>query len=54
VLYNDTSGVAVGEYKVGFDAGDKMRGINLFEADSISQSPQRVNIFRIDGNTSCF
>jgi hypothetical protein len=51
VVYNNLSDVITrpGVYQVGFDAGDKMRGVNLLGEASISWSPQRVNIFRIDG-----
>jgi hypothetical protein len=49
MIYNDPFHVRSGMYQVGFDAGDRMRGVNLLGADSISWSPQRVNVFRIDG-----
>lgn len=48
LVYEDPSDVVL-DYQVGFDAGDRMRGFNLLGTDSINWSPQRVNIFRIDG-----
>jgi hypothetical protein len=53
IYEEDPSNLTFEEYQVGFDAGDKMRGVNLLGADSISWSPQSVNIFRIDGNFIC-
>ena len=51
LVYQDPSDM-MPLYQVGFDAGDRMRGVNLLGADSINWSPQRVNIFRIDGEST--
>ena len=49
LVYQDPSEVVSSGYKVGFDAGDRTRGVNLLGADSINWSPQGINIFRVDG-----
>ncbi len=40
-----------GPLQVGFDAGDKTRGVNIVGDHSVYGTPlQGVNLFRIDGN----
>ena len=51
LVYEDPINVMSGRYQVGFDSGDRRRGVNLLGADSISWNTQRVNIFRIDGKS---
>ena len=51
LIYEDPINVMSGRYQVGFDSGDRRRGVNLLGADSISWNTQRVNIFRIDGKS---